>query len=218
MFTDRAEAGRQLTKRLERYRGTNARVLALPRGGVVTGYEVAKALGLPLDIIAVRKVGAPGNPEYAIGAVDEKGTKILNETETATVDPLWLAQEVERQQAEARRRSLVYRGGRTPPEIKGKIAIIVDDGIATGLTMRLAVRSAKAKKPAKIIVAVPVAPPESLRVLKDEGADEVVVLEPTEDFLGAVGAHYARFDQIEDAKVIELLQLMHEKSDNNTSG
>ena len=206
MFADRKEAGRRLAEKLVPYRGKDALVLTLPRGGVVTGYEVAQELKLPLDIIAVRKVGHPDNPEYAIGTVDEKGAKILNETEIVAIDPLWLAQEVRRQKAEAGRRSLVYREGREPPPIKGKTIIIVDDGIATGLTMRLAVRSVKSQKPARIIVAVPVAPSDSVRALKEEGADEVVVLEPPEQFLGAVGAHYVRFDQVGDSEVIKLLR------------
>ena len=205
MFEDRADAGRKLAEALREYAGKEAVVLALPRGGVVTGYEVGKALGLPLDIVSIRKIGYPGNPEYAIGAVDEKGTVILSEEVTASIDQAWLRAEIERQKSEAKRRSLVYRGERKPTDIAGKIAIIVDDGIATGLTMRLAVRVVKAQKPQAIIVAVPVAPPESIRMLKDEGAN-VVVLEPPENFLGAVGAHYMRFEQVEDAEVIKLLR------------
>ena len=205
MFEDRADAGRKLAEALREYAGKEAVVLALPRGGVVTGYEVGKALGLPLDIVSIRKIGYPGNPEYAIGAVDEKGTVILSEEVTASIDQAWLRAEIERQKSEAKRRSLVYRGERKPTNIASKIAIIVDDGIATGLTMRLAVRVVKAQKPQAIIVAVPVAPPESIRMLKDEGAN-VVVLEPPENFLGAVGAHYMRFEQVEDAEVIKLLR------------
>lgn len=217
MFTDREDAGRQLAKKLEQYRGKEAVVLALPRGGVVTGYEIAEALKLPLDIIAVRKIGHPSSPEYAIGAVDEKGITILNETETTALDQVWLREEIGRQRKEAQRRSTVYRQKRIPMSLAGKTAIIVDDGIATGLTMRLAVRSLKAQKPEKIIVAVPVAPSESLRVLKNEGVDEIIVLEPPAEFMGAVGAHYVRFAQVEDEEVIRLLQSTHEARDKNTS-
>ncbi len=217
MFTDREDAGRQLAKKLERYRGGNGIVLALPRGGVVTGYEVAEALKLPLDIIAVRKIGHPSSPEYAIGAVDEKGTMILNEAETAALDQGWLSEEIGRQKKEAERRSTVYREKRMPADLAGKTAIVVDDGIATGLTMRLAVRSVKAQKPETIIVAVPVAPPESLRALKEEGADDVIVLEPPEEFMGAVGAHYARFEQVEDEEVIRLLQSTYGKRSQDNS-
>ena len=206
MFADRKEAGRRLARKIEAYRGTNALVLALPRGGVVVGFEVARALGLLLDILAPRKIGHPFHPEYAIGAVDEHGTKILNEAEAAAVDQAWLLGETERQKAEAERRIRAYRGERKAAEIGGKTVIIVDDGIATGLTMRLAVRSVKARKPERIVVAVPVAPPESPRALTDEGADEVVVLEPPGEFMGAVGAHYARFEQVEDAEVVRLMR------------
>ena len=205
MFKDRSDAGRQLAEKLAPYRGKHAVVLALPRGGVVIGYEIARALSLPLDIIAVRKVGAPDNPEYAIGAVGADGTAILNDAEAAMIDKTWLAGEIAAQKKEARRRGRVYRAGRKPLGIAGKTAIIVDDGIATGLTMRVAVRSAKAEKAEKVVVAVPVAPPESVHALSEEGADEVVVLEPPEEFLGAVGAHYIRFEQVEDDAVIRLM-------------
>src|SRR3989338_2487795 len=205
MFKDRSDAGRQLAEKLAPYRGKHAVVLALPRGGVVIGYEIARALSLPLDIIAVRKVGAPDNPEYAIGAVGADGTAILNDAEAAMIDKTWLAGEIAAQKKEARRRGRVYRAGRKPLGIAGKTAIIVDDGIATGLTMRVAVRSAKAEKAEKVVVAVPVAPPASVHALSEEGADQVVVLEPPEEFLGAVGAHYIRFEQIEDDEGIRLM-------------
>lgn len=197
-------------KKLSQYRGKSAVVLALPRGGVVLGFEVARSLGLPLDIIAIRKVGHPHHPEYAIGAVDEHGERILNETEAATVGKDWLKQETEREVAEAKRRSRVYRGGKPAEQLNEKIVILVDDGIATGLTMQLAVRSVRAQKPSKVIVAVPVAPVESLGTIKEEGADDVVVLEPPEEFMGAVGAHYTRFDQTGDEEVISLLKSAYE--------
>ena len=206
MFTDRQEAGKQLAQKLEAYRGKDAVVFALPRGGVIPGYEIAKVLGVPLDIIAVRKIGYPGNPEYAIGAIDGHGTTVLNETETAAVDKTWLAAEAGRQQQEAERRSMLYRGGKKPATAEGRVAILVDDGIATGLTMRLAVRSVKMQKPKEIIVAIPVAPPEAVEALYREGADEVLLLEPPEEFLGAVGAHYIQFDQVGDDEVIRLMR------------
>ena len=205
MFRDRSDAGRQLAEKLVSYRGKNAVVLALPRGGVVTGFEIARALSLPLDIIAVRKVGAPDNPEYAIGAVGADGTTIVNDAETAAIDRTWLAGEIAAQQKEAHRRGSVYRAGRKPVGIAGKTVIIVDDGIATGLTMRVAVRSAKAEKAEKVVVAVPVAPPEAVRTLREEGADEVIILEPPDEFLGAVGAHYLRFEQVEGDEVIPFI-------------
>lgn len=204
MFTNRADAGRQLAWRLAQYRGQDAVVLALPRGGVVVGYEIAQTLKLPLDIVVARKIGHPNNPEYAICAVDEKGTLLCNEAERASVSPAWVQQETERQQKEAKRRVLLYRGKKLPVEIAGKIAIITDDGIATGLTMRLAVAAVKAQHPLRIIVAVPVAPSDVAQKIKRE-TDELIVLEPPEDFLGAVGAHYEHFEQIEDAEVIRLM-------------
>ena len=206
MFTDRAEAGKLLAKKLSTYAGKDAVVLALPRGGVVTGREVARALSLPLDIVAVRKVGHPESPEYAVGAVDEHGTTIMNEAEVHTIDTQRLAEETRRQQQEALRRSTLYRGGRAPVSVEGKIVIIVDDGIATGLTMRLAVRCVKTRHPSRIVVAVPVAPQDAIRALKAEGADEVVALEPPEEFMGAIGAHYGQFEQVEDTEVIRLLR------------
>ena len=206
MFTDRHEAGKKLAEKLVQYRGADAVVFALPRGGVVVGYDVAKALALPLDSIAVRKIGHPLTPEYAIGVVDEHGATIFNEAEKRAANPEWLAKEIEAQKNEAQRRSATYRGTRPLYAIAGKTAIIVDDGIATGLTMRLAVRAMKQRSAGKIVVAVPLAPPESLQALKDEGADEIVVLESPSDFLGAIGLHYVQFDQVEDDEVITLLR------------
>lgn len=206
MFTDRKDAGKKLAAVLAKYRGTQGVVIALPRGGVVLGAEVAKALQFPLDIVAPRKIGHPMHPEYAIGVVDEGGTCILNTEEAKEIDSQWLAEEVRQQQREAQRRIAAYRSGRAPTDVAGKTVILVDDGIATGLTMRLALRSVKARMPEKIIVAVPVAPPGSEGVLRSEGVDEVIVLEPPESFSGAVGAHYVRFDQVKDEEVIRLMR------------
>ncbi|MEK7106598.1 MAG: phosphoribosyltransferase family protein [Patescibacteria group bacterium] len=204
MFRDREDAGRQLAEKLAKYRGQDAVVLALPRGGVVTGCEIAKMLGLSLDIVVVRKIGHPLSPEYAIGAVDDKGMTILNDAATASIDQKWLRREIERQENEALRRVRVYRGGRKPIAISGKTALIVDDGIATGLTIRLAARAVRAQHPARVVIAAPVASAEAVENLLKE-ADEVVVLEPPEEFLGAVGSHYIEFEQVEDAEVKELL-------------
>ena len=203
MFNDRQEAGKELAKKLASYRGKDAVVLALPRGGVVPAYEIAHALGLPLDIVAVRKIGAPGNPEYALGAIDEQGTRLMGEA-AGGFDKAWLNEEAGQQRAEAKRRAQLYRGKRPAFALSGKTVILVDDGIATGLTMRLAVKVVREQKPKKIVVAVPVAPEDSLEALKKEA--EVIVLEPPSEFLGAVGAHYIRFDQVTDAEVIALLK------------
>ena len=205
-FKNREEAGRALAEALAPYRGRKAVVFALPRGGVVVGHEVAQALDAPLDIVVTRKVGHPDNPEYAICAVDEKGSLIGDETEARFVDQAWLKDEIERQKQEAARRIKIYRGERKPALIVGKTAIIVDDGIATGLTMRLAVRAVKAQKPEELIVAVPVAPQDVRRGLADEGADDVLVVLPLEEFSGAVGAHDEEFGQGEDAEVIRILR------------
>jgi len=194
-----------LAEKLAAYSGTDAVVLGLPRGGTVVAAEISRALRLPLDIVVVRKVGHPDNPEYAIGAVDEKGTNIFNEEEAASINQHWLKEEVERQSVEARRRTRTYRGEKKPLTLKEKIVIIVDDGIATGFTMRLAVRSVKADKPARLIVAVPVAPGGMESDLCADGADELLTLLPPGEFLGAVGAHYVSFPQTNDEEVVRLL-------------
>ena len=205
MFKNRSDAGEKLAERLRQYKNSNAIVLALPRGGVVVGYEVARLLGVPLDIVVARKIGQPQNPEYAICATDEKGTLLCDETEVRLVDQDWLKEEVERQRKEAKRRIQVYRNGKKPFQITNKVAIIIDDGIATGLTMRLAIKAVRKQKPDRIIVAVPVAPSDIVRELRRE-VDEIIALEPTEDFMGAVGAYYQEFEQVEDDTVIRLLQ------------
>lgn len=205
VFKDRRAAGKLLAQKLLEYRAKDAVILALPRGGVIPAYEIAKALGLPLDIIAARKIGHPNSSEYAIGAVDENGTILMNKQEAAAVDARWLNEETKRQKEEAMRRARVYRDGRKPVELAGKVVIIVDDGIATGLTMRLAVMVAQMKRPKKIIVAVPVAPPEAVAELERMGA-EVILLERPEEFLGAVGSHYLEFAQVNDVEVIRLLK------------
>lgn len=205
MFKDRKDAGLQLAKELEQCRGTGAIVLALPRGGVVVGHEIAQLLGLPLDIVVTRKIGHPGNPEYAICAVDENGTLLCNESEKNLMNEKWLKDEIEKQITEAKRRTRVYRGDGVRKRIKGKTVIVTDDGVATGLTMRLAIKAIKAQNPKRIVVAVPVAPPEIARKLKSE-VDELVVLSPPEEFAGAVGAHYQEFEQIDDDTVISLLR------------
>jgi len=205
MLKNRSDAGKKLAVKLQQYKNSNAMVLALPRGGVVVGHEVARLLGLPLDIVVVRKVGHPQNPEYAICATDEKGIFLCNEAETKLVNQDWLNEEIERQRKEAERRIRVYRGEKEPFQIKNKVAIIIDDGIATGLTMRLAIKAVREQKPNRIIVAVPVAPPGIVHELKRE-VDEIIMLEPPEDFMGAVGAHYQEFEQVEDDTVVRLLQ------------
>lgn len=202
VFNNRTEAGKKLADILSDLRGTDAIVLALPRGGVVVANEVAHELGLPLDIIVTRKIGAPGNDEYAIGAIDLDGEGVWNEAERSQVDKAWLAKKIESEKKEAERRWHAYRGTRGTLELKGKTAIIVDDGIATGLTMRAAVAYVKRKGAQKVIVAVPVSAEDSLRAIKKEA--ELRVIETPVLFF-AVGEWYEEFPQISDNEVISAL-------------
>lgn len=210
-FKDRVDAGRRLAQALIAYQNNKAAiVLALPRGGVVLGVEVAKVLGLPLDLVIPRKVGHPMQPEYAIAAVAESGQLATNPGEVERVDPDWFRQAVERERREASRRRELYLGGRAMPALAGKTAIIVDDGIATGLTMFAAIRDVRHAGAARIVVAVPAAPAETVARLQRE-VDEVVTLDNDEYYLGAVGAYYDDFQQVTDTEVIELLKPANEE-------
>lgn len=205
MFKNRADAGKQLARQLEKYK--NARdtiLLALPRGGVVVAAEIARALHLPLDIIVPRKIGAEGNPEYAIGALTETGEIVWNEAEREAANPEYLKKVIAEERAEAQRRLATYRGNRERRDIKGKTVVIVDDGIATGLTMRAAIKTARTENPKKIIVAVPHGAADTVAKLQKE-ADEVIALE-TPVFYGAVGQFYESFPQTSDEEVIEALE------------
>lgn len=203
-FNDRLEAGELLSKKLEKFRGQkDAVVLGLPRGGVVVAAEVARALALPLDIVVPRKIGAPENPEYAIGAITETGEAYWNEEEKKHVREDWLLRAIDKEKQEARRRLKIYRGNRSPLDLARKLVILIDDGVATGLTMRAAIKSVRAGGAREIIVAVPTGARDSIKELKKE-ADEVIVLdEPL--FFSAVGAFYQNFPQIEDEEVIKIL-------------
>jgi predicted phosphoribosyltransferase len=205
MFANREEAGKILAEKLQPYRGANVIVLALPRGGVPVAHEIAKGLDAPLDIISVRKIGHPISPEYAIGAVSDDGHRLLNIEESSQIPTAKLESSIEEEKNQARRRAEVYRAGRTPIDFAGKIVIITDDGVATGLTMKLAVQKAQIQKPERIIIAVPVASLDAVQEFQKLGA-VVLVLEPPEEFLGAVGAHYAEFPQLTDSEVIRLLK------------
>lgn len=204
LFKDRQEAGQKLAKILEDFKGKNAIVLALPRGGVVVGAEIARALDLPLDIIVVRKIGLPESEEYAIGAIDIDGDGVWNEEELKKVNKEWLAQKIQKEKEEAERRLNLYRQGRAPLDLKGKIAIIVDDGIATGLTIKSAIRYAQKLGAQKVVVASPMAPQETVDDLKKE-ADEIRVLE-TPAFFFAIGQFYEAFPQVEDEEVVKILK------------
>jgi predicted phosphoribosyltransferase len=202
IFKDRSDAGKKLAELLSEFKNTGAIVLALPRGGVVVGQEIAKILRLPLDIIVTRKIGAHGNDEYAIGAIDINGNGIWNEAEREYADPKWLERKVAKEKEEALRRWSAYRKGRGALDLKNKTAIIVDDGIATGLTMQAAVAHAKNAGADKVVVAVPVASSESVRVIKK--AADVRVFE-TPVFFSAIGEWYEDFPQVSDDEVISAL-------------
>jgi predicted phosphoribosyltransferase len=205
-FADRAEAGRKIADTLASRELPDPVVLGLPRGGVVVAAELANTLRAPLDLAIARKIGHPRSPEYAIGAVTEDGESFLNQAEAAKLSPAWLEAETAREVEEAKRRRKLYLGERAPIEVVGKTVILVDDGIATGFTLRAAIRSVRRKNPARIIVAAPVAPPESIHRLKSEGeADEVVVLYSPADFF-AIGAYYEDFHPVSDQEVIVALQ------------
>lgn len=204
-FEDRTDAGTRLAEALFEYnKCADCVVLALPRGGVVLGRIVADELGLPLDLVIPRKIGAQHHEEYAIGAVTESGAEVWNEEEKSAADPVWLKEEVRRERDEAKRRRALYLKNRQRIPLVGKIVLIVDDGMATGLTMRAAILEVKAEKPKKIIIAVPVAPSDTTAEM-NKLVDRVIVLsEPT--FFTAIGAFYDSFDQVEDESVIRLLQ------------
>lgn len=211
MFTDRIDAGRRLAEALAGRTSTGAPavrlpagtlVLGVPRGGVIAAAEVARALGLPLDVEVVRKIGAPGNPEYAIAAVDADGELIAGEGLAA--DAEYLHREAVSAGAEIRRRLAVYRADRPVPVIAGRTVVLVDDGIATGLTLIAAVRSLRRRGAARIVVAAPVASPSAEQALH-RVADGVVVLW-VDPHLQAVGQYYTRFGQVPDAEVATALR------------
>jgi len=206
-FKDRKDAGEKLAHILKKYKDKDVVIYALPRGGVVTAKEISRYLHAPLDLIITRKIGHPESPEYAIAATAENGHILGEEGEIESVGREWLEKEMEKEKLEAKRRREKYLQGRETIDVKGKIAILVDDGIATGLTMRVAIMELKHRNPKKIVVAIPVIPTRTAEILSKE-ADEVVALDipPENEFLGAVGAYYNEFSQISDDEVIEILK------------
>lgn len=202
-FADRRDAGQQLAAKLANTSGDIV-VYALPRGGVALGVEIAKALGAPLTLAISRKVAHPDAPEYAVCAVTETGPLICNETERMVLPAEWLQQAEAKQRAEAKRRRKTYLKGREQVSAKGKTAIIVDDGVATGLTLQAAIAEVKKQQPKRLIVAIPVAPSDVAETLQTEVDKLVVVTIPTV-YLGSVGAYYDSFPQVEDAQVIDQL-------------
>ena len=205
IFANRTEAGKQLAASLLNI-SKNAIVLAVPRGGVVVGFEIAHALNIPLDIMITKKIGAPENPELAIGAVAEDGTFLVDERLVAMmgVPQSYINAEVERQKTEITRRLKTYRGNAPNPEIANREVILVDDGVATGSTLKAALRSLRNRGAKTVVVAVPVGPADTIIELKKE-ADRVVCLLTPEPFY-AIGEFYRDFEQTTDEEVIELLK------------
>ncbi|MDT8781035.1 MAG: phosphoribosyltransferase [Candidatus Bathyarchaeota archaeon] len=205
-FSDRKDAGKQLASALTDFSFKEGMVLAIPRGGVVVGYEIASALNFKLDVIVPRKIGTPDNPELAIGAVTEDGTMILDDSLIMYlgVSNDYIYQESERQKQEIRRRQNFYRQGVSEPEIKDKNVIVVDDGIATGYTMKAALASVRNRGAATLTVAIPVGPPSTIKELKYQ-ADNIVCLY-TPEYFQAIGQFYSDFSQTTDEEVIELLK------------
>lgn len=205
-FNNRQDAGRQLAEKLADLKIKQAVIYALPRGGVMVASEIAKALHLPLDLIITRKIGHPLQKEYAIGAVSENGQFIVNEQAVSKIDRKYLEEEVRTQILEAKRRRKVYLGNRKTISPQNKTAILVDDGIATGLTMKAAIRELKLHyNPEKIIVAIPVAPAETVEELKQIGIEVVAVSIP-DYFLGAIGSYYREFNPVSDEEVISIMK------------
>ena len=208
-FRDRADAGRQLAARLQADPPADPVVLGLPRGGVPVAAEVARALGAPLDVLVVRKVGVPWYEELAMGAVGEEGAVVRNAevVRGAGLEEQALRAAEDRQRIEVERRARLFRGGRRPEPLGGRTALIVDDGIATGATVRAACAIARARGAARVVVAVPVAAPQALADLcggADPAADAIVCLEAPDGFM-SVGMHYVDFRQTSDEEVVRLL-------------
>ncbi|HJR59676.1 MAG TPA: phosphoribosyltransferase [Vicinamibacterales bacterium] len=205
-FQDRRAAGVELAARLDAYRGDDVVVLALPRGGVPVAYEVAKALQAPLDIFLVRKLGVPGHRELAMGAIASGGVRVLNDdvVEWYGITPALIDAVTAEEQVELQRREQAYRGERPALRLDGRTVILVDDGLATGSTMKAAVQAVRAYSPRRILVAVPVGAPETCRALSGM-ADEVICARTPVPF-SAVGLWYRDFGQTSDEEVSELLR------------
>jgi len=205
-FPNRAEAGRVLAEKLENYVGrSDVVVLGLPRGGVPVAYEVAQRLGAPLDVFVVRKLGVPGFEELAAGAIASGGVRVLNEDVVSALpnaDQL-IESVTEKETVELERREQTYRDGRPAPELRDRVVILVDDGLATGATMRAAVAALRQRGVAKIVVAAPVGAPETCRELEQEADETICAITP--EFFQAVGQYYEDFSQTSDEEVRELL-------------
>ncbi|MBI2147218.1 phosphoribosyltransferase [Candidatus Woesearchaeota archaeon] len=206
MFRNRTHAGQLLAKQLTKYKTKKGvLVLAIPRGGVAVAREIADELHAPLDVVIVRKIGAPGNEELAIGAASHDDV-VLNKDVISYlgVSPSLLQQKIQEKQKEVKERYHLFRGKKKPYDVKNKIIVLVDDGVATGATISAAIIVLKNQKPKKIVVAIPVAPPDTVQRLQKE-ADEVICLETPLAFM-AIGQFYGDFTQVEDDEVVRLLQ------------
>ena len=206
LFRDRRDAGRLLAAKLGTYANRpDVLVLALPRGGVPVAYEVARALGAPLDVFLVRKLGIPGHEELAMGAIASGGGRVLNDevVRALNIPDRVIDAVAAREAQELARRERLYRGGRPPLDVRGRTVILVDDGLATGATMQAAVKAVRQQRPARLVVAVPIAPPETCEELRTE-ADEVICAVTPEPF-HAVGLWYQDFSQTTDEEVRDLL-------------
>jgi putative phosphoribosyl transferase len=199
-FRDRFDAGERLADKIKKYKDGNAVILAIPRGGVETGYELAEKTDLPLDVILIKKIGHPLNSEYAIGSVSLYG-RIVN---AETISEAYLEEETRRIRGLLRERYRQYMAGRPPVELKGKTVILTDDGLATGSTMQAAVELVRNSNPEKIVIAIPVAPRDTIEKMK-RIADEVICEFVPQEFYG-VGQFYENFDQVSDTEAIELLK------------
>lgn len=218
-FPDRTEAGRRLAEQLKRFKDQHPVVLALPRGGVPVGYEVAKALEAPLDLVLVRKIGAPFQPELAIGAVvdGERPELVLNRDMIAEygIPQSYVESERQRQLEEIERRRQLYFAGRARAPIRDRTAIVIDDGIATGATMEAALHATRRAGPKRLVLAVPVAPPDTIERLRPQVDEVVCLMMPA--FLGAIGSFYRDFHQLRDEDVTELLQQAAQWAETSTS-
>lgn len=204
-FVDREDAGRKLAERLLGYRDERPVVFALPRGGVPVGYEVARKLGAPLEVFVARKLGAPGQPEFGIGAVAVGGVRVLNEevVRRLGIPEEYVERITERETAEVERRLGHFRGERPEPEVRDRTAILVDDGLATGVTARAAIKALRLREPRRLVLAAPVCAAQTAALISPE-VDEMICLETPSD-LGAIGFWYRDFSQVPDEEVIELL-------------
>jgi putative phosphoribosyl transferase len=202
---DRQDAGEQLAVRLAPYAEEHPVILALPRGGVPVAYEVARRLGVPLDILIVRKIGAPGNPEYGLGALVEDGSRFIDvrRVREAGYSLSDLEPTIEHELGEIRRRAAAYRRGSSLPNLTDRTVILIDDGVATGASVLAAIRAVRGHRPRRVVVAVGVAPPDTVEILEREADRVVVLIEPRVFF--AVGEWYQRFDQVSDEEVERLL-------------